>query len=227
MKTKKSMRTALLDAADDLVHELGAGLLTLDAVAARAGVSKGGLLHHFKSKDALLTAMLARVTDKFEAERQAATATLSANVGDTTAHEVELMMNYIDRSFAGLGSRNRSAMALFAAAAHQPALLQPIRDYFDRRAKETLAHSGSPKAVLTMMLLADGLWLFDALGIPPISGKLRKDIHESVRRWSKAAIETDTVSTAKKRSAQNKRSGKQAGAPSRKTAAKKKSSAAG
>lgn len=222
MKTKKSMRTALLDAADDLVHELGAGLLTLDAVAARAGVSKGGLLHHFKSKDALLTAMLARVTDTFEAERRAATETLSANVGDTTEHEVELMMNYIDRSFAGLGSRNRSAMALFAAAAHQPNLLQPIRDYFARRAKETLAHSGSPKAALTMMLLADGLWLFDALGIPPFSGKLRKEIHQSVREWSINAIKSDSASAGAKNKPRTRRAAKPRSAAKAERSAKKK-----
>ena len=38
----------------------GAVHLTLDAVAERAGVSKGGLLYHFPSKESLLQAMVDR-----------------------------------------------------------------------------------------------------------------------------------------------------------------------
>ena len=40
-------RKRLLDAAAAVVRRDGAGALTLDAVAAEAGVSKGGLLYHF------------------------------------------------------------------------------------------------------------------------------------------------------------------------------------
>ena len=50
----------LLDAAERLVSEVGAGHLTLEAVARAAGVSKGGLLYHFPSKEALLQAMIDR-----------------------------------------------------------------------------------------------------------------------------------------------------------------------
>ena len=39
----------------------GAGKLTLDAVAERAGLSKGGLLYNFPTKDALLQAMIQRM----------------------------------------------------------------------------------------------------------------------------------------------------------------------
>ena len=48
----------LLDVAGELVTESGVMALTLEAVAKRAGVSKGGLLHHFPTKDALLIAVL-------------------------------------------------------------------------------------------------------------------------------------------------------------------------
>ncbi|GAA4661812.1 TetR/AcrR family transcriptional regulator [Kineococcus glutinatus] len=39
----------------------GPGAVTLDAVAAAAGVSKGGLLYHFRSKDALVAGLLERL----------------------------------------------------------------------------------------------------------------------------------------------------------------------
>lgn len=54
-------RGALLDAAERVVLREGAGHLTMEAVAAEAGVSKGGVLYAFASKDALVDALVSRV----------------------------------------------------------------------------------------------------------------------------------------------------------------------
>ncbi|MFI6094310.1 TetR/AcrR family transcriptional regulator [Lentzea sp. NPDC051213] len=50
-------RRELLDAAARALIEHGPGV-SLDAVARVAGVSKGGLLHHFRTKQALLTGLI-------------------------------------------------------------------------------------------------------------------------------------------------------------------------
>jgi AcrR family transcriptional regulator len=50
----------ILAAADAVLRRGGARALTIDAVAAEAGLSKGGVLHHFGSKDALILALVAR-----------------------------------------------------------------------------------------------------------------------------------------------------------------------
>ena len=60
-----SPSSRLLDVAGELVAESGVMALTLDAVAKRAGVSKGGLLHHFPSKHALLMAMVEDISSRF------------------------------------------------------------------------------------------------------------------------------------------------------------------
>jgi AcrR family transcriptional regulator len=65
-------RERLLDAAAVVVRRDGAQALTLDAVAAEAGVSKGGLLYHFKAKRDLLDAMLEGWLEEFAAEIDAA-----------------------------------------------------------------------------------------------------------------------------------------------------------
>ena len=52
-------RDRMLDAAEVVVTRHGIANLTLDAVAAEAGMSKGGLLHHFPSKDRLVDALVA------------------------------------------------------------------------------------------------------------------------------------------------------------------------
>src|SRR5690349_19054927 len=54
-------KTRILTAAETVVLERGVSALTLDAVAEAAGLSKGGLIYHFESKEALIRAMIARI----------------------------------------------------------------------------------------------------------------------------------------------------------------------
>jgi len=58
-----SARDRILDSFVRIVCEDGERVATLDAVAARAGVSKGGLLYHFGSKAALVTGLCERLSD--------------------------------------------------------------------------------------------------------------------------------------------------------------------
>jgi AcrR family transcriptional regulator len=51
----------ILDASETLIIARGVGGLTLEAAAREAGVSKGGLLYHFASKEALIEALLRRL----------------------------------------------------------------------------------------------------------------------------------------------------------------------
>lgn len=61
MPRKPVARDAVLDAFEALLIEEGERAATLDAVAQRAGVSKGGLLYHFPNKEALIAALLDRL----------------------------------------------------------------------------------------------------------------------------------------------------------------------
>ena len=56
----------LIKAAAAVIRRDGAQALTLEAVAAEAGVSKGGLLYHFKSKRELLDGLVERWLDDFQ-----------------------------------------------------------------------------------------------------------------------------------------------------------------
>lgn len=57
----------ILDAAEALLRRSGSRTLTIDAVAAEAGLSKGGVLHHYTSKDALVTALALRKVARIRA----------------------------------------------------------------------------------------------------------------------------------------------------------------
>lgn len=65
-RTTEQTRRLVLDAAATVVRRQGASA-TLDAVATEAGLSKGGLVYHFPSKDALLLALAADQVDRFRA----------------------------------------------------------------------------------------------------------------------------------------------------------------
>jgi len=64
-------RDRVLDAYETLLIEQGPGGATLDAVAASAEVSKGGLLYHFSSKESLVGGLLDRLRERsaLDAER--------------------------------------------------------------------------------------------------------------------------------------------------------------
>jgi AcrR family transcriptional regulator len=71
---RPSKRDHILDALEDELLDAGPETPSLEAVAARAAVSKGGVLYHFPSKDALLEALLRRWVARAEAELEAAAA---------------------------------------------------------------------------------------------------------------------------------------------------------
>ncbi|RZT89181.1 TetR family transcriptional regulator [Pseudonocardia sediminis] len=63
-------RDRVLDAYESLLLEQGPSGATLDAVATAAEVSKGGLLYHFGSKDALAGGLLERLRERSERDAE-------------------------------------------------------------------------------------------------------------------------------------------------------------
>ncbi|GAA3189619.1 hypothetical protein GCM10020255_087930 [Rhodococcus baikonurensis] len=67
-------RDRILDALEKLLLVSGVAQVTLEGVAAEAGVSKGGLLYHFPSKEALLAAMVRRLGERSDQQLEDAVA---------------------------------------------------------------------------------------------------------------------------------------------------------
>ncbi len=66
MGTKaKAKRHLILDTAKQIIIEHGVISLTLDSVAKKAGISKGGLLYHFPNKDSLIKGLAQYIFDEF------------------------------------------------------------------------------------------------------------------------------------------------------------------
>jgi AcrR family transcriptional regulator len=62
----RDTRNVTLDAAETVLATMGVANLTFEEVAREAGVSKGGVLYHFLSKEALTEAMIERLIERFD-----------------------------------------------------------------------------------------------------------------------------------------------------------------
>ena len=168
-------RTRLLDAATRVLLDQGAQALTLDAVAAAASVSKGGLLYHFPSKQALIAGMVGRLVGRFDE----ALARAGDEPGAATRAYLEATIAPVaeeDGADAASASDSVTA-ALFAAALVEPDALTPLREVYGRW-QARLEDDGLDPAVATAVRLAvDGWWLARLVGLaPPPAG-----LHERVR----------------------------------------------
>jgi AcrR family transcriptional regulator len=176
-------RDTMLDAAEVVVGRQGIGNLTLDAVAAEAGMSKGGLLHHFPSKDDLVRALVTRCAENWRAKYMAAYASTSAGPGRMTRALIAYCLTDVKVWTAEL---RRSSAAVFAALAQNPALIQPMRAvYHDLHGR--IAADGLPAGVGEAVVAAtDGLWLDWVLGLVPVNqallDKVRSAFEKSVVR---------------------------------------------
>lgn len=179
-------RDALLDAAEAVVLEMGATRLTFDAVAERAGVSKGGLLHSFPTKEALLEGMVARLCDRFEAAQAA-----QCEGGDTAADKLKA---YILATFAEDANTRNVSAALLAAVANDPRLLAPVHEH-QQRDVAGLVELGQqfPRAAV-VWLATIGQWFLEVLDVSPLKGEQRQQVMEELLRLADA-VETPSATT--------------------------------
>lgn len=103
----------ILDAAGAVLRRGGARALTIDAVATEAGLSKGGVLHHYASKDALILALVGR---KLE-ELRTGIAACEAERGPGATGLALGMIEHLRRSYC---EEDEFSRALLLASAENP-----------------------------------------------------------------------------------------------------------
>ncbi len=157
-----SGRQKIIEAANELALETGPGNLSLDAVAARAGVSKGGLLYHFPSKTMLLKAMVSGFVDEFARA-------LDEREAENPTSPAPLLAAYLDL-FVEQQSRHRPPPAgILAALAEDPGFVEPVRQFerslLDRMRRE----GGDPAVALIAYLVIHGIRTMDLLSLDIVS----------------------------------------------------------
>lgn len=167
---RPSNREPILDAFEGLLTEQGAGAVTLDAVAERAGVSKGGLTYHFRSKADLIAGF---------AER------LLARIDHTTAsapHEPSAIIRwYLDYDLADSDEAMMWRSLVAALHGADEGLRLTVHDAIARYAQPLLALP--PELADHVRLIGDGLFLNALLNTPRLpANRLECIIEELVAR---------------------------------------------
>ncbi|WAP52123.1 TetR/AcrR family transcriptional regulator [Arthrobacter sp. ATA002] len=153
MPEHPSTRDRILSAYEELLINEGPRGATLDAVVTLAGVSKGGLLYHFKNKEALAAALIARLEDLAAADMRA------------MAADPEGPSRYLVRESVYVGSPLDRALigVVRLAQASDPeasAVLERIHRSWMDLILDEMGHPGIARAIL---LLGDGLYYNEGL----------------------------------------------------------------
>jgi AcrR family transcriptional regulator len=186
-----AVRDRILDSAEQLVSDEGARHLTLDAVAQAAGVSKGGLLYHFPSKDALLAGMIERHIDQLNARCSFERSRLPEACTSTELKSWILAVLQPDRV------REEAGAALLAAAANNPALLDGVRQRYAAHVAELEALGGGFPRAAVILLAVDGLMLGEAWRLTPFTPEQRDRIVAELLRLTDEVCATAPVAVEK------------------------------
>ncbi len=136
----------MLDAFERLLVSRGERAATLDAVAKEAGVSKGGLIYHFPSRDAMVEGLLGRLRER-AAQDDALMRDASAGVVAYFLRTSQDADTPFDRTLVAVTRLRSHASARAALAAVQ-------RQWYDA----VLADVADETVAQMVMLMGDGLY---------------------------------------------------------------------
>ncbi|WP_052573262.1 TetR/AcrR family transcriptional regulator [Haloferula sp. BvORR071] len=192
-----SVRDALLDAAETVAAKDGISRLTFDAVAAEAGVSKGGLLHHFTNKDQLIEAMVRRTAEGW---RKHFTDSYNAVAPGPGRMVRGLLQGCFTDAEQWTEDLRRSYSSVFAALAQNPALVEPMREAYNEL--YTLVEAdGLPDGLgETLTTAIDGMWFYWVMRLRPVDqnalDRMRKTLegilHQAMQATKQSSSETTT-----------------------------------
>ena len=178
MTRAEDTRERILFGAEEVVLRDGVAHLTLEAAASQAGISKGGILYHFHTRAALVTAMVQRLSSSFDAdlEREGG---LSGRPGAFT--KAYLQATFGSSGEVAEGRQRRLGAAVIAGVAADPELLEPLRERF---------------VAWQHALVADGLWFTELLGLAPLEEDLRSSVRDELLAHLDSALAPHPAPTA-------------------------------
>ncbi|MFC5387135.1 TetR/AcrR family transcriptional regulator [Aquamicrobium segne] len=149
----------ILNAAEAVVLRDGAAHLTLDAVAHEAGISKASVIYDYKTKQALIQAVVDRWMRNWEEE-------INETVGaDTKKPDARLRARLT--MFRKFSDSDKSAVAfqLCLAMAQDATLHKTLQSGFREQFDRILAKSENKDITLMAFLMLEGMSLLEVLGI--------------------------------------------------------------
>ncbi|MGN1289840.1 MAG: TetR/AcrR family transcriptional regulator, partial [Bradyrhizobium sp.] len=172
-------RNAALEAATTILTRDGPGRLTLDAIARESGLSKGGVMHQFRTKEAVLRALLEQQMAYFEefSNRYIARARETTDQPELAAQIATLR--------EAISTPRSGAFALLAAMNENPELMAMPRDVDIEKVARMKAEARDPDLALLRWAAARGLLLSSLFGLSSLSDAERDRLFERLLDDSK------------------------------------------
>jgi len=168
-RKKEIDRDRILDAAEAVILESGGQSFTLDAVAERAGISKGGLVYSFATKDDLVFAALEREVARFQEA-------VGRRLGGGPIGPVELVLAHIEEALEEDDASTQMAAFLVTALVHAPEMLEPVRRYYRALLDPLRSKGGDLHEVRHALLAVEGIFLLRGLGFVEVSANEMKSV---------------------------------------------------
>ncbi|MFE0150233.1 TetR/AcrR family transcriptional regulator [Nonomuraea sp. NPDC059007] len=164
---RPSQRNQILNAAIRVAERDGITGLTLESAAEEAGVTKGGLMYHFRTRHELLLAIQKQLTDAWETW-------LATELGKPPA---EASVREVVAAYVRVGADSQSGkadLAFMLESASVPDLATVWNELIRRWAP--LPTSAEPHDIdlLLARLAVDGLWLQQAMSGTPLPTPVAK-----------------------------------------------------
>lgn len=146
-------RLLIFAACNRILRRDGLQRLTLDAVAAEAGLSKGGLLYHFPTKVAMIEALFQHHIDQFNAR-------LDELVCNEAHRPGSWLRAYAKASIEQITDPDTASLfaSLFAAGERYPTVLARMQRSYDEWQRQVESCGSDPTNALLVRLAVDGFW---------------------------------------------------------------------
>jgi AcrR family transcriptional regulator len=166
-KQPEKVRRDLLDAAARIATRAGVQTVTVEAVSAEAGVTKGAFFHHFPSKQALVSAVFHDLIDRLDAYLADAIAADPLPHGRFTRAYIHAVTE------PDAGGSDGLWIAVYFATLSNAELRDGWRDWLAGRLADH-AEDGPDIALQTARFAADGIWLGMITGSGPAPDDLAR-----------------------------------------------------
>nr|WP_174505678.1 TetR/AcrR family transcriptional regulator [Acinetobacter sp. Marseille-Q1620] len=148
------VRQKILESTEHLVAENGVTGMSIQAVADMAGVTKGGLFHHFANKQILIEAMLEFILQKLDAQIEQRIMKDSTQYGKFTRAYIDITLDHDENG----RSQNWSAFCMTMISDKQ------YQHHWDHWLEKHLKQYESTDSDIALRILrhaADGLWYIE------------------------------------------------------------------
>jgi len=166
-------RDHVLDVAEHIVAARGAAALSIGAVAAGAGISKGGVQSCFGTKEAMIAAMLERWMENDDRRFLAEGGDAPAPAARVLAH-VETTHRHDDATHA-------RAVGLLTALFQSPEHLPAVRAWYARRMPAPAPDDAEARRARLALLAAEGVVLLRFSGLLPMPDQVWDEIFADIR----------------------------------------------